>query len=146
MIAGLIEWQSQPTEKTCGQTCVAMVLGISAGDVIIELGAGPTRAVHLAAFLRSRGVPVAHMAARCYGDLDSLPSVALLNVEWIPKQSNGHWILWADGFVLDPMSSVVGLEIAPPVCRRSAPRILTRGAVGRVVSCLSIVSASPTLG
>lgn len=68
------------------------------------------------------------------------------DVEWIPKQSNGHWIVWADGFVLDPMGAVVGLQVAPPATAKGAPRILTSGGEGRVVSCLSIVSASPTLG
>lgn len=142
--------QTQPTEKTCGQTCVAMVLGVPVADVIREMGSGPTRGVHLVERLRLCGLAAEQQRVHRICRIEDLPSVAILRVEWIPKQANDHWIVLAHGEVLDPagvfdLAGVVsGLEFAPPQFGSLTPRVLTRGAVGRVKSYLSIGSRAAT--
>lgn len=90
----------QPTNRSCGQTCLAMVLGIPVGDVFVALKRtrGTTGSM-LRRFLESRG-------RRCHVEQayrGVLPSVAIVNIQWPEApRAPGHWIVWANRRFYDP--------------------------------------------
>lgn len=86
----------QPTNRSCGQTCLAMILGIPVGDVFVALKrTRGTNGRDIRRFLTSRG-RTSHVEQPYRG---VLPSVAIVNVQF-PTQ--GHWIVWANRRFYDP--------------------------------------------
>ena len=102
----MIRHQFQPSAKSCGQTCLAMLLGVPVAQVIAEIpDRAATRAAQLCAYLVMRGWTATKLQ-RVRTLRGKLPRHAILRVSW-PGSSRrvGHWILWADGDVFDPSSA-----------------------------------------
>jgi hypothetical protein len=106
-----IKQQYQPLGSTiCGQTCVAMVLGISIGEARRQVGKwGRTRAKDLAAALAKNGcgtriVPSLRGKARVPRDeimSDRLPDRCILRVKRVGARFS-HCVLRWDGRIYDP--------------------------------------------
>ena len=102
----MITRQQQPSKNSCGQTCIAMLLGIPAVDIIAEISdARGTIARQLADYLNARGYRVTSRCMR-YVSQGSLGETALCRVRWgdDPKNRRAHWVLWADGKFWDPLA------------------------------------------
>lgn len=93
--------QTQPSRRSCGQTCIAMLIDVSAADVIADIpDKKGTHGHQLAAYLNARGFHVPTRPQRYRG---SLPERAIVRVRWDEKQHRSHWIVWADGRFWDPL-------------------------------------------
>ena len=116
----MITRQQQPSKNSCGQTCIAMLLGIPAVDVIAEISdARGTIARQLADYLNARGYRVTSRCMR-YVSQGSLGETALCRVRWgdDPKNRRAHWVLWADGKFWDPLAD-------KPIFLRKNGRVLS---------------------
>lgn len=99
----MITQQLQPTPNSCGQTCVAMLLGMPVAEVLAlipDSGQGTTSgqiAVHLI-LLGWRVVKPVRFRR-------SLPALCLARIVWPGPGSarrRGHWVLFAEGRCFDP--------------------------------------------
>lgn len=101
----MITWQRQPSPKSCGQTCVAMLLGVPAEEVIAKIpDKNGTVVRELAQFLHEEGWE-ADERCRRIGRLWQPPEVALCRVRWgDPRSRHAHWVLRADGHFWDPLA------------------------------------------
>ena len=116
----MIVRQQQPSKNSCGQTCIAMLLGIPVADVIKEVpDTRGTIARQLAFYLIARGYNV---PKRCqfYVSEGSLGETALCRVRWgdDPKDRRAHWVLWAEGKFWDPLAE-------KPIFLRKNGRVLS---------------------
>lgn len=96
--------QTQPSRRSCGQTCVAMLLGIPASDVIADIpDKKGTHGYQLAEYLNARGfrVPTRPLRYR-HGDFP-WGKTAIVRVRWDEKQHRSHWVVWSDGRFWDPL-------------------------------------------
>jgi hypothetical protein len=94
-------YQIQPSRKSCGQTCVAMLLDIPASQVIADIpDKKGTHGHQLAAYLNARGFAVPSRPMRYVG---TLPAFAIVRIRWDEKQHKSHWMLWGDGQFVDPL-------------------------------------------
>jgi hypothetical protein len=94
--------QFQPSKRSCGQTVIAMILGVPAHQVIADItDKKGTSAKQLIAYLRARDIWT-NDGGRVDERLDGLPRNAILRVIWDEKRHNTHWILRADGVNYDP--------------------------------------------
>lgn len=95
----------QPTSKTCGQTCVAMLTGAGVDDVCRLAGTvGPTFGSHLVRALRALG-------AECPSRPVPVRQVRGFVPEGIARVAPGpgapgHWVVWADGYFTDPANGM----------------------------------------
>ena len=91
----------QPTPRSCGQTCLAMLLGVPVGDVFVKLvKSRGTTGRQLRRFLVERGRNVGE-EQRYVG---WLPAVALVRIEWPGPRARGHWIVRSNGRFYDPVT------------------------------------------
>jgi hypothetical protein len=93
----------QPTPYSCGQTCLAMILGHKdAWQVLADLPdhKNGTYASELRDYLRDRGWQTGDKLERVYKHT-TLPPIAILRHKW-PERTLGHWVLWIDGRTYDP--------------------------------------------
>ncbi len=106
-----IAYQRQPTKKTCGQTCLAMVLGKTPKWVIADmLGWNKaTSAELLAHFLKKNGVDCPEELVPVQPG-QALPELAICQLSWPRKNGKGktfrrnwHWVVRADGRFYDPL-------------------------------------------
>jgi hypothetical protein len=89
----------QPTRQTCGQTCVAMLAGVTVEEAIFAVGhQSPTTADDL-----RRGLEF-------YGIRSKLP--ARHGIVWLeaPSLRTGHWIVRYGGCYIDPDDGKVYLR------------------------------------
>lgn len=100
-----ISHQFQPTPTSCGQTCIAMLLGIPARQVIRDMDDGPTVPRELAEYLRPHGFNVPDRLVRM-SSATRLPAFAIVRVLWAPRTRHGHWVLWSSGDVFDPLGLI----------------------------------------
>lgn len=124
-----MRWQAQPTDRSCGQTCVAMILGLRAAEVVELVGDRATWPRDLATYLAARGCAVGERLVRLYGAVPPVP-LAILRVVWEERGRRvGHWVVWCEGRVLDPSDQ----RVRTFDCLR----------YGRVTSYLSVQRPSP---
>jgi hypothetical protein len=103
----MITLQQQPTNKSCGHTVLAMILGVPAPDIVAELRNRGLPAGALRSYLQDRGYVVP--APRPWG-LDTrvhdprmlLPSMAIVRIDWTSTRARTHWVLWAERQFFDP--------------------------------------------
>jgi hypothetical protein len=98
----VIVHQRQPSKNSCGQTCVAMLLGVPAADVIASI---PDKTGTVASQL---GSYIIRAGGRCDQRCQrgwARPPTALCRVRWggDPKDRRAHWVLWAEGEFWDPL-------------------------------------------
>ena len=92
--------------KSCGQACVAMVLGTSLDEAIELFGHdGATYAREIAAIVRLSGLPCPPKMKRTKGE--KLPRRGILWARWYDKDGKmikrrGHWMVAWDGKIHDP--------------------------------------------
>ena len=100
----------------CGQTCLAMILGIPLDDAIEIIGhRSCTTGPMLVNALRSKNVPAAYMARRFSKPhrlmrdtvlssvlYTGLPRRCILKVRWSGVKNISHWVLYWDHQVYDP--------------------------------------------
>lgn len=98
----IVRYLFQPLgSKQCGQTCVAMLLGIPLNDVINEIGKeGVTTTKDLVTILHTHGFETSGRRERI-GKSTKLPDTCILSMK-IEGQSNWHWVLYVNGKYLDP--------------------------------------------
>lgn len=91
----------QPTgSKLCGQACVAMILGITLEQSIIQIGKrGCTNTKDLVKII-NRHQPTKFRLTKV-SKHQPIPTTGLLKVKWDIKGS--HWVLTDNGFVYDPI-------------------------------------------
>jgi hypothetical protein len=92
----------QPTDRTCGQTVVAMITGEDVGEIVRRVGDRATTAAELRLMLAARGRLTGHRLINGRGYVDArVPSV--LRVLWEPgvlgplaraRAHRGHWCAW----------------------------------------------------
>jgi hypothetical protein len=99
----VIRWQEQPTNNTCGQTCVAMLLDIDVAIVRSALGSGPTSARTIAAYVNRRGFHVPATLVRWPPPLVH-PRLMLVRLKKAETKI-GHWVLVEHGVSYDPIWS-----------------------------------------
>lgn len=119
MTAPRYRHQQQPTLTTCGQTVLAILVGVPVAEVVAELGGRPTKASELAEFLRRRGwdVPTDRLR-RCSADQvlawQDRGEPTILRVHWVESCSarpRSHWVLRADSRVYDPLFAATGPSV-----------------------------------
>lgn len=96
--------QNPVTEDTCGQCCVAMLLGIGKRAAIARVGHDEgTTTREMATALRSGGFVVAPRL-RPFDAFDAIPTRrALLLGFW---KRYPHWMAWSAGRLYDPVEGV----------------------------------------
>lgn len=97
----MIRHQFQPSPKSCGQTCLAMLTGVPVADVIAEIpDRAATTAGKLAAYLVMRGWTATKL--RRYRGV--ITELAIARIVWPGRSAsaNGHWILRAHSRWFDP--------------------------------------------
>jgi len=93
----------QPTKMTCGQTCVAMVAGISVDEAIQVIGkTGGTHGSDLIRGMKKLGVACSKKSKVTDGL--TLPKRAILRQKLRDRKKKwgGHWVLYLDGIIYDP--------------------------------------------
>ena len=105
-----IHYQRQPSEFTCGQTCVAMLTGIRVDDVISEIHGHTTSVADLGGYLRKSGWHAAWSLTRVNKHV-RWPEFAILRAMWPKTGRIGHWMLWADGRIYDPWSDPTAYQL-----------------------------------
>lgn len=94
-----ITYVPQPTPYQCGQACVAMLAGVTAGEVAAVMGNDKgTGKKDIARALAHYGVPQAQTMTKA-DHATPLPEVCILKV-LLPGY--GHWVLYAHGVYYDP--------------------------------------------
>lgn len=98
-----IKLQTQPTKNSCGQTSIAMALGIDATEVIKAAGHGNrTKTSDQIRLLREFGAECPDRAAKVDNRRKyTLPVLCLLRIHR-PGRRRGHLILYYDGMLYDP--------------------------------------------
>lgn len=98
----MVRYLFQPLgSNQCGQTCVAMLLGIPLNDVLTEMGKdGVTTTRDLVTILQSHGFETSERRMRVTKST-KLPDICILSMK-IEGQSNWHWVLYVQGKYLDP--------------------------------------------
>lgn len=98
----IVRYLFQPLgSNQCGQTCVAMLLGIPLNDVINEMGEdGVTTTRDLVTILQTHGFETSNRRERI-AKSTKLPDICILSMK-IEGQPNWHWVLYVNGKYLDP--------------------------------------------
>lgn len=105
----MIRHQFQPSPKSCGQTCLAMLLGIPVADVIAEIpDRAATTAGKLAAYLVMRGWTATKL--RRYRGVLTEPAIARVIWPGRSTSANGHWVVYYGGCWFDPAGDVLGWQ------------------------------------
>lgn len=121
----IVVHQRQPTDTSCGQTVLAMIVGEPAQLVLAEVPGRPkigTLDTDLRAFLRTRGYLLAGRL-RC----GALPPGEVAIVRTCPvkppgetirsgraRRRRGHWVLWDGSRIWDPADSPVVRTVRRP--------------------------------
>ncbi|NTX07015.1 hypothetical protein [Myxococcus sp. CA040A] len=93
-----LSWQAQPTNRTCGQTCVAMLTARSVAQVCEEMGRwGRAGDSGIWLVLQAHGLEMDHAGAG-RAPLSATPAILFLRHE----DETRHWALWTGARVLDP--------------------------------------------
>jgi hypothetical protein len=106
----VIKWMQQPPGSSlCGQTCVAMIAGITLDESIESFGGkrGGTRTKELVAALRKLGIncgdpPLVRINGQCYPDT----CIVKLHINHEDYKKSTHWVIWHEGRYYDP--SLIG--------------------------------------
>lgn len=106
----------QPNDETCGQTCVAMAVGLPVAEVISRFGGGRTTRTQLVEALQGCGVRVNRRAT------GRVPKRAICKIGYRTERGGSHWVLIWDGKVLDPL----GPEILSFVGIRKGRKAVTK--------------------
>ena len=110
MIQSGVRWirQDPVYEDTCGQCCLAMLLGVGKRRVIAAIGhdEGTTTREMIVA-LRRGGFVVAERL-RKFRTFEAIPTPrALLLGYW---KEYPHWMAWSQGRLFDPVEGIVDLR------------------------------------
>lgn len=130
----MIVHQRQPSKNSCGQTCVAMLVGSPAQSVIdLMHDRTGTTWERLRSNLALRGYDVPQRLTPYRGSVVDFPTyheadVALCRVRWgsDPKDRRAHWVLWAEGRFWDPLSEQKALFLRSPFGRILSYAIVKR--------------------
>lgn len=93
-----------PNSKSCGQHCVAMIVGCSVKKIISLIGENPTRTKDLACMLRNtKKFRCKHKLTRFSQFKRQLPHLCILRFRYkdAPK-SHSHWVVYNKGVIYDP--------------------------------------------
>ena len=94
----------EPTDLQCGQAVLAMITGLSVGQVVGELeNDRETDLREMKCFLRSHGLWISDVR-RQISDREELPTCCLLSLE-TPRC--WHWSLYDNGLFYDPEHGVM---------------------------------------
>lgn len=98
-----MKWMQQlEGSSLCGQTCIAMIAGITFEESIEAFGGkrSGTRTKDLAAALRKLGIncgdpPLVRIKGQCY------PDTCIVKLHFKDRK-NTHWVVWHKGEFYDP--------------------------------------------
>ena len=95
--------------KTCGQHCLAMLLGISVAKAIkIVCHEGPTSTKQMVKAFRRAGVECDDRLKRFSNRNCKLPRYCLIHLRPTEKRKHTHWVCMVDGVLHDPSCSKPG--------------------------------------
>ena len=102
----ILDYKEQPTDKTCGQTCVSMILWISVEEVINVMGKnGVTCSKDFLKVFQHYGV---HTDTRLRKIQKEKPLPSLCIVRLVSNQyAHGHWSVYHHGVFYDPTYGVL---------------------------------------
>jgi hypothetical protein len=105
-----MNWLAQQTDITCGQTCVAMIAGLSWSEGVDAVGRkGATHYCHVVGALNALGFttsPVTRVSKRT-----QLPTSGTSLVKFTFKGRRlGHYVVLHDGDIYDPSNGVYDLD------------------------------------
>jgi hypothetical protein len=105
-----MNWLAQETNTTCGQTCAAMIAGLSWSEGVAAVGRkGATRYRHVVVALNALGFttsPVTRVSKRTH-----LPFTGTALVKFTFKGRRlGHYVVLHDGDIYDPSNGVYDLD------------------------------------
>lgn len=91
--------RTQPAgSNSCGQHCIAMIVGIDPSEIIELMGSGKTKTSQLIKALNFHGRKTAPRLIRGLGILDT-DKTAICKVRWIAAS---HWIVYHNKKFYDP--------------------------------------------
>jgi hypothetical protein len=91
----------QPTHSTCGQTCVAMVVGESVEVIVESMGGRQTHAYELREELFKRGWLMETRSLRLRAERPILPALLLCRFV-CGRKLNSHWMWFYGVEIHDP--------------------------------------------
>jgi hypothetical protein len=102
----MVKWMQQPEGSSlCGQTCVAMIAGVTLEQSIVAFGGkcGATRTKEVVAALRKLGIdcgnpPLTRIKGQCYPHT----CIVKLHINHIDCLKSIHWVVWHEGKYYDP--------------------------------------------
>jgi hypothetical protein len=91
-----------PGSSLCGQTCVAMIAGVSLKESIDVFSGkrGGTRTKDVVAALRKLGINCGDQPLTRYRG-DCLPDTCIAKLHF-DHQKQTHWVVWHEGIFYDP--------------------------------------------
>lgn len=114
MTARKIKWIQQPY-NCCGQTCVAMLAGVTVAEVVEAIGKnGPTNTVDVVKALKVFGFVCPSSKLIRVRKQGPLPDNCILKISWFEdgkRHKLGHFVLKWEGKYYDPECE---LFIMPP--------------------------------
>jgi hypothetical protein len=97
--------QQPEGSSLCGQTCVAMIAGVTLEESIAAFGGkrGATRTKDLVNALRKLGIncgdpPLVKIKYQCYPDT----CIVKLHIDHPDLKKSTHWVVWHNGKYYDP--------------------------------------------
>lgn len=98
--------EKQPTDFTCGQTCVAFIVGVSVDEVIAVMGkSGLTGGTDLKRALKAYNVPHGDRLVRITNKTQK-PDYCIVKV-LNNHAKEGHWIIFRNGKYHDPADGTI---------------------------------------
>lgn len=108
-----IQFQRQPTDSSCGQACMAMLLSKPVEKIGKEVGhLETTTTIECARLLRKHGIKASFKLMGGMMTRKGLPRTvfAVIQNRWFPTFYTKHAVVIKDGVVYDPAEGVYPLE------------------------------------
>ena len=100
------EMLSQPSDKTCGQTCVAFIAAVSVDDVVKVVGTDKgTHGTDLIRALKFLDIACSDKLIRISRNKQK-PKYCIVRIHW-PNDEGGHWVVFRKGRYYDPGDGVI---------------------------------------
>lgn len=101
-----IDYKEQPTETSCGQTCVSMIVWKSVEEVMSVMNKkGLTRTKDLVTALKHFDVKVEEKLKRIK-QIEEIPNLCIIKLKHIDYKGT-HWVVFHEGVFFDPSYGII---------------------------------------